>query len=215
MAARPARREVLPPSWSATSTSSAPSNPSHRIRTSAITAAACGTVQSSRPVRSASARTTPKATYAADHAASRHGSCAPRMKIGSPTITQTAAPPAAMSLRSSLGMSGAYAGRSRAHIGLKDHAMDHTSGRCGRAGPRLRGEQGGTHMLMAMILAAADPADFLTAVRALDLARVGRLLEDDPSLASARDEKGSAIAAALGARRGEGLDRKSVGRERA
>src|SRR5207245_5718836 len=70
---------------------------------------------------------------------------------------------------------------------------------------RLRGEQGGPHMLMAMVLAAADPAGFLAAVRAQDLARVERLLADDPSLASARDEKGSAVAAALGARRGEGF----------
>src|SRR5207248_4225492 len=185
MAARPARREVLPPSWRATSTSSAPSNPSHMIRTSAITAAACGTVQSRRPVRSASARTMPKATYAADHAARRHGSCAPRMKIGSPTISQTAAPPTAISLRSSLGMFGAYARRSQAHMGQKDHATDRASGRCGRGGQRLRGEQGGTYMLIAMVLAAADPAAFLAAVRAQDLARVERMLDDDPSLASA------------------------------
>jgi uncharacterized protein len=60
-------------------------------------------------------------------------------------------------------------------------------------------------MLMAMVLAAADPAGFLAAVRAQDLARVERLLEDDPSFASARDEKGSAVGAALGARRGEGF----------
>jgi ankyrin repeat protein len=60
-------------------------------------------------------------------------------------------------------------------------------------------------MLMAMVLAAADPAGFLAAVRAQDLARVERLLEDNPSLASARDEKGSAVGAALGARRGEGF----------
>jgi len=60
-------------------------------------------------------------------------------------------------------------------------------------------------MLIAMVLAAADLAGFLAAVRAQDLARVERLLEGDPSLASARDEKGSALAAALGARRGEGF----------
>jgi uncharacterized protein len=60
-------------------------------------------------------------------------------------------------------------------------------------------------MFIAMVLAAADPAAFLTAVRAQDLSRVERLLEADPSLASARDEKGSAVGGALGARRGEGF----------
>jgi uncharacterized protein len=60
-------------------------------------------------------------------------------------------------------------------------------------------------MLIAMALAVADPAAFLAAVRGQDLARVERLLEQDPSLASARDEKGTAVAAALGARRAEGF----------
>jgi len=60
-------------------------------------------------------------------------------------------------------------------------------------------------MLIALALAAAGPAGFLAAVRAQDLTNVERLLEADPSLASARDEKGSAVAAALGARRGDGF----------
>ena len=60
-------------------------------------------------------------------------------------------------------------------------------------------------MLIALALATADPTAFLAAVRAQDLARVERMLEEDPSLASARDEKGSAVGAALGARRGEGF----------
>jgi uncharacterized protein len=58
-------------------------------------------------------------------------------------------------------------------------------------------------MLIALALAAADPATFLAAVRAQDLGRVERMLGENPSLASARDEKGSAVGAALGARRGD------------
>jgi ankyrin repeat protein len=60
-------------------------------------------------------------------------------------------------------------------------------------------------MLIALALATADPAAFLSAVRAQDLARVERMLAENPSLASVRDEKGSAVGAALGARRGEGF----------
>ena len=58
-------------------------------------------------------------------------------------------------------------------------------------------------MLLALALAAADPATFLAAVRAQDLTKVEQMLEQDPSLASARDEKGSALGSALGARMGE------------
>ncbi|HYY51984.1 MAG TPA: ankyrin repeat domain-containing protein [Myxococcales bacterium] len=60
-------------------------------------------------------------------------------------------------------------------------------------------------MLIALALATADPTAFLAAVRAQDLARVERMLAENPSLASARDEKGSAVGAALGARRGDGF----------
>ncbi|MGZ6125643.1 MAG: ankyrin repeat domain-containing protein [Myxococcales bacterium] len=60
-------------------------------------------------------------------------------------------------------------------------------------------------MLIALAIAAASPAGFLEAVRALDLERVERMLSADPSLASARDDKGSAVSSALGARRGEGF----------
>ena len=58
-------------------------------------------------------------------------------------------------------------------------------------------------MLIALALAAADPAAFLTAVRAQDLPRVEQMLTEDPSLASAHDEKSAAVTAALAARRGE------------
>jgi uncharacterized protein len=60
-------------------------------------------------------------------------------------------------------------------------------------------------MLIALALAAGDPGAFLAAVRAQELASVERMLAGNPSLASARDEKGSAVGAALGARRGEGF----------
>jgi ankyrin repeat protein len=55
------------------------------------------------------------------------------------------------------------------------------------------------------ILAAADSTAFLAAIRAKDLARVEAMLRADPALASARDEKGSAVALALAVRRGEGF----------
>jgi len=58
-------------------------------------------------------------------------------------------------------------------------------------------------MLIALALATADPAAFLAAVRALDLPRVEQMLSADPSLAAARDAKGSAVSSALGARRGK------------
>jgi ankyrin repeat protein len=61
-------------------------------------------------------------------------------------------------------------------------------------------------MLIAIALAAAaDPAAFLAAVRTQDLPGVQRMLEQDPSLASARDDKGSAVSSALGTRVGEGF----------
>ena len=59
-------------------------------------------------------------------------------------------------------------------------------------------------MLIAIALAAAaDPAAFLAAVRAQDLPTVERMLEQDPSLASARDDKGSAVSSALSTRVGD------------
>ena len=58
-------------------------------------------------------------------------------------------------------------------------------------------------MLIALALATADPAAFLAAVRALDLPHVEQMLSADPSLAAARDAKGSAVSSALGARRGK------------
>ena len=59
-------------------------------------------------------------------------------------------------------------------------------------------------MLIALALAAAaDPAAFLAVVRAQDLPAVERMLEKDPSLASARDDKGSAVSSALSTRVGE------------
>jgi ankyrin repeat protein len=58
---------------------------------------------------------------------------------------------------------------------------------------------------MRIALAAAAAASFLAAVRAQDLARVERMLEEDPSLASSRDDEGSAVGAALGARHHEGF----------
>jgi hypothetical protein len=58
--------------------------------------------------------------------------------------------------------------------------------------------------VLAMI-AAADPAAFLAAVRAQDLKKVEQMLAESPALANARDEKGSAVSSALGARRGEGF----------
>jgi len=60
-------------------------------------------------------------------------------------------------------------------------------------------------MLFAIALAAADPAAFLAAVRAQDLTRVERMLSKEPSLAGARDEKGSAVSSALAARQGVGF----------
>ncbi|HZX96806.1 MAG TPA: ankyrin repeat domain-containing protein [Myxococcales bacterium] len=53
------------------------------------------------------------------------------------------------------------------------------------------------------VIAAADAASFLIAVRAQDLKSVEQMLAKDPELASAKDEKGSAVSAALGARRGK------------
>jgi len=58
-------------------------------------------------------------------------------------------------------------------------------------------------MLIALALAAADPAAFLAAVRAQDLPRVEEMLSQHPSLASAHDAKASAVSSALAARRGE------------
>lgn len=55
------------------------------------------------------------------------------------------------------------------------------------------------------LIAAADAAPFLAAVRAQDLSRVEQMLTDRPDLASAQDDKGSAVGSALGARRGEGF----------
>jgi ankyrin repeat protein len=60
-------------------------------------------------------------------------------------------------------------------------------------------------MLLALALAAADPAAFLAAVRAQELTRVEQMLDQEPSLASARDEKSSAVSAALSAHAGEGF----------
>src|SRR4029077_19706082 len=65
--------------------------------------------------------------------------------------------------------------------------------------------KGGLRMLFAIALAAADPAAFLAAVRAQDLAQVERMLSKEPSLAGARDEKGSAVSSALAARQGVGF----------
>jgi len=60
-------------------------------------------------------------------------------------------------------------------------------------------------MLIALAIAAADPAAFLAAVRAQDLARVEQMLSQAPSLASAHDAKGTAVTSALAARRGDGF----------
>ncbi len=55
------------------------------------------------------------------------------------------------------------------------------------------------------LIAAADPTVFLAAVRAQDLVRVEQMLTADPALAAARDEKGSAVMAALAAQRKTGF----------
>jgi uncharacterized protein len=55
------------------------------------------------------------------------------------------------------------------------------------------------------LIAAADPATFLAAVRAKDLDSAERMLVADAGLASARDEKGSAVSSALAVRSGEGF----------